>query len=185
MPAPINTSRLFIKSLERSDAAGLFAYRSDERVARYQTFRPTAPEDAAAFIDGNSGPFGIEGTWHQLGIHLGGQLIGDIGIHFLGPGNLQCEIGYTVSPACQGKGYAKEAVRAVLGFLFDGLGKHRVVASVDLRNAASVALLERLGFRKEGHFVKSVLVDGAWEDAVQYGLLDEEWRIRQNGGLKV
>jgi RimJ/RimL family protein N-acetyltransferase len=173
---PIATERLVLRTLDAADASRFFSYRSDPRVGRFQSFRPKDPAESVSFIAGNTGGFGTTGTWYQLGIYLDGLLVGDLGLHFLEAGGRQCELGYTVAPDHQGKGYAREAVGALLGFLFDGLGTHRVMASVDPRNTASVALLEGLGFRKEGHFVKSVLVDGTWEDDLWYGLLDEEWK---------
>jgi RimJ/RimL family protein N-acetyltransferase len=53
---------------------------------------------------------------------------------------------------------------------------HRLSATADPRNLASVKLLERLGFRKEAHFVKSLWFKGEWADDVVYGLLREEWK---------
>ncbi len=154
----------------------MFSYRGDPLVSRYQSFRPHSIAEVERFIKRSSGNFNVEGTWHQVGIFLDGTLIGDIGIHFIGPDNTQCEIGYTLAPDRQGKGLAAEAVSGVIDYLFSTLGKHRVLASIDPDNAPSLRLVEKLGFRKEAHFRKSVLVDGAWRDDLVYGLLAEEWK---------
>jgi RimJ/RimL family protein N-acetyltransferase len=66
-------------------------------------------------------------------------------------------------------------VSAVVNYLFTDLGKHRIIASIDPRNTRSVKLLERLGMRKEAHFVKSVMIDGKWCDDCIYAILSEEW----------
>jgi RimJ/RimL family protein N-acetyltransferase len=114
-------------------------------------------------------------TWLQLGVYLhNGPLIGDIGLHFLEDG-AQMEIGYTLAPEHQGQGYAFEAVKAVIDFLFLDLKKHRVTASVDPENQRSINLLKKLGFRYEAHFVKSFLIRGEWCDDIIYAVLEEEW----------
>ena len=86
------------------------------------------------------------------------------------------EIGYTFGPEHQGQGFAFEAVKAILGYLFGQLEKHRVTASVDPENVRSIRLLEKLGFRREGHFIQSVLIRGEWCDDVIYAMLKAEWK---------
>lgn len=68
------------------------------------------------------------GTWLQLAIVAGG-VIGDCGLHFLD--DRRVELGITLDPANQRKGYAVEALRAVLEYLLGTLRKHRVVATTD------------------------------------------------------
>ena len=111
-----------------------------------------------------------------MGVHLlhNHQLIGDIGLHFL-EGNDQIEIGFTIDPKFQRKGYAQEAVSAVIRLMFNDYGKHRIIASVDPQNQKSINLLEKLGFKKEGCFRKSVFIDGQWVDDCIYAVLREEW----------
>ena len=74
-----------------------------------------------------------------------------------------------------GKGYATEALRAMVDYLFANLGKHRIVASVDPRNTPSIRLIERLGFRKEAHFKESYYLRGEWVDDIIYAMLRTEW----------
>jgi RimJ/RimL family protein N-acetyltransferase len=174
---PVTTERLLLRRLELSDCGGFFAYRSLPEVYRFQSFRPCRPEEAEAFIKGTAEYPDIPGTWLQLAVCLKdtGVLAGDVGIHFLEDGD-GAEIGYTLSPGFQGKGYAQEAVKAVLEYLFSVLGKHRVTASVDPENGRSIALLKKLGMRQEAHFIKSVKTkDGGWADDCVYALLQSEW----------
>ena len=87
------------------------------------------------------------------------------------------EIGYALARAHWGGGVAREAVSAVIDRIF-AEGQRRVYADTDPDNAASRALLERLGFRLEG------MLRAEWEthigvrDTALYGLLREEWRPR-------
>jgi aminoglycoside 6'-N-acetyltransferase len=85
----------------------------------------------------------------------GGRLAGGCAAMPHAGDSRQCEMGFTIAPGYQGRGYAAGAVRLLLGYLFTARGKHRVTACCDPRNAASVALLERLGMRREGHLRQS------------------------------
>jgi len=62
-----------------------------------------------------------------------------------------------------------------MGYLF-ARGKHRITASCDARNAASVAVLERLAMRREGHLRQSTWAKGEWTDDLLYALLRDEWQ---------
>ena len=73
---------------------------------------------------------------------------------------VEFDIGFTISPGHQGGGYATEAVRLLLAYLFTTRGKHRAIAYCDPRNAASVALLQRLSMRREGHLRESTWAKG-------------------------
>jgi len=169
------TARLRLDALRRDDAAALFAYRADPEVCRYQGWRPAALADAERFIDDQSAMAApSQGQWFQRAIrHRGdGVLIGDVGFCLA---DAQAEFGITLAPAEQGRGYARETLHALLGWLFGEAGMHRVHASVDPRNAPSMALLQAMGMRKEAHFRENLLLHGAWVDDIVFGLLASEW----------
>ncbi len=174
----IITERLILRGIRISDAEAMFKYRSDPQIYRFQGWKPQTLEDVKAFINEKIAKVpNIPYTWYQLGILLKGtdELIGDVGIHFIDSDNLQVEIGYTLSLQHQSKGYATEAIIGLINYLFNGLKKHRIIASVDPRNVKSIALLERIYMRKEAHFKKSFWVDNEWADDVVYAILKEEW----------
>jgi RimJ/RimL family protein N-acetyltransferase len=176
---PIETERLRIRRFEESDLATLHAYRNDPELARFQGWRETDRESLLLFIiDMNRADPETAGNWFQVAVELKatGSHIGDIGVHRQADEPLEAELGYTFARSAHGNGYATEAVRAVLGYLFGTLGLHRVTALIYADNGRSVALVERLGFRKEGHFRKSARRDGEWVDDVLYAMLDEEWK---------
>ncbi|GAK59899.1 acetyltransferase, GNAT family [Candidatus Vecturithrix granuli] len=179
MIAPtLQTQRLVIQSIKVSDAHAMFLYRSDKTVQRYQFWRPRTQGEVEDFIQKvNELAFDTEHTWYQLGIYTKQprELIGDLGLHFLEPHNSQVEIGFTIAPTHQRQGYAAEAVISILDYVFAHMRKHRVIASVDPNNTASIALLKKLGLRQEAHFVQSLWDDGAWLDDVVYAILREEW----------
>ena len=177
----ILTQRLRLSQLIASDAPAMYEYRSDPEVCQYQSFEPGTLEDVEVFISGlESNTFDTASTWFQFAIRLreSDQLIGDFGTHFIADDPRQVEIGFTVSPAYQGQGYGTEAVIGVLDYLLGPLQKHRVFASVDPRNAASIALLKRAGLRQEAHFIKSLWFKGGWTDDMVFGVLESEWKRR-------
>ena len=176
----IRTERLTIKPITLADASAMFEYRTKEKIFLFQTFKPGTLHEIEDFIRNSTTGFNEEGRWFQLGIFHNSTMIGDIGIHFIGPENSQCEIGYTIHPVYQKKGYGKESVIGVVNYLFKVLQKHRITASTDPQNAASIALLESLGFRKEGLFKKSLFINGNWEDDLIYAILAEEWEYQVN-----
>lgn len=173
----ISTDRLFIRTLEMKDKDAFYQYRSLPEVYKYQSWRPADRTEAEKFILANMAivPNTID-SWLQLAICLkDGRLAGDVGLHFMDDG-YQAEIGFTLSPECQSKGYAAEAVRAAIDYLFAGLEKHRITASVDPDNLKSIKLLENLGFRKEAHFIKSYRLNDQWYDDCVYAILADEWK---------
>ncbi|MBA3284939.1 MAG: GNAT family N-acetyltransferase, partial [Nitrosopumilus sp.] len=97
-------------------------------------------------------------------------------IHFVGDDGFQCEIGCTLNKKYQGKGFATNAMKITIDYLFHNLNKHRISGSVDPNNSNSIRLLERLNFRKEAHFKESLFVNGEWKDDVIYGILKSEWK---------
>ncbi|PLX17598.1 MAG: GNAT family N-acetyltransferase [Marinilabiliales bacterium] len=174
----INTDRLVLRTISIHDTEAILKYRSDDNANKYQGWIPNSIEDVFEFINKRVVPeINQPNTWHQLVIIQkdSNEIIGDIGIHFMDQEGLQVEVGFTLDKNHQGKGYATESIQKVIGYLFNILNKHRVVASVDPRNKKSIRLLERLGFRKEAHFKKSLLMNGVWVDDIIYAILKEEW----------
>ncbi|MFW6276289.1 MAG: GNAT family N-acetyltransferase [Bacteroidota bacterium] len=171
----IKTERMILRPVEPGDAAQLFACRSDREANKYQGWIPDLVAEVEEFIARNPAEFDVPGTWFQLALTAkdSGDLIGDAGIHFIDA--RQCEIGITLDAGHQGKGFALEAAHAIIGFLFADLGKHRIIASLDPRNTASLKLVERLGFRQEAHFRESLFFKGEWVDDAVYAILKREW----------
>ena len=84
-------------------------------------------------------------------------------------------MGFTLAPAHQGKGYATEALRGLLGYAFGTLGLHRTIAVTDALNLPAAALLERVGMRREAHFHENVFFKGAWGSEFVFAMLEHEW----------
>ena len=66
--------------------------------------------------------------------------------------------------------------KKVIDYLFQSLNKHRVITSIDPDNKKSIRLVERMGFRKEAHFIESFYMKGKWVDDLIYAMLKKEWK---------
>ncbi len=174
------SSRLLLRPIHLADASGVFQYRSNHLVNRYQGWIPETIADVNDFIVNRVSPVINEpGTWFQFVIIIQdtGELVGDIGVHVSAENNFQVELGITLNEVFQGNGYATEALREIISYLFNQLGKRRIIASIDPRNLRSVSLFERLGFRREAHFRESLFINGEWVDDLVYAMLKDEWNF--------
>ena len=181
MFVPMQTDRLTLRRLSPDDAPTVHSYRSDPEVFKYQMWRPRSVDDTRQFLAQLAA---VEpdtpGTWLQLALvsRDDNAVVGDCGIRFPDNDPHQVELGSTLRPSHQRRGLASEALLAVLAYVFESLHKRRVFASVDPRNQASIALLNRIGMRQEAHFRESLLVEGEWVDDIVYAMLVREWEER-------
>jgi RimJ/RimL family protein N-acetyltransferase len=178
----IQTARLLVRRFQESDLTAFVDYRNDPEVARYQGW-DTIPEARAAAMlqELRVSEPGVPGQWFQFAIELKEtrQLVGDCGLAVLVQDARQAQLGISLARAHQGQGLATEAVNAVLDYAFINLDLHRVVATVDADNARSAALMERVGLRREGHFIKNAWFKGHWADEFLYAVLQAEWLPRR------
>ena len=176
----LRSERLVLRRFQPGDAEQLAAYRSDPGVARYQSWDTPFSLEAARTLIADFASGDADGPgWFQWAVERCEQpgIVGDVGVNLLEDGQ-QAMIGYTIAPAFQGRGYGREVVGRVLDDLLVERELHRVSAECDTRNVASVRLLERLGFRREGHLRASTWSKGEWCDDYLYALLADDWARR-------
>lgn len=188
MDITLETPRLILRRFEDADLEPFLAYRNDPEIARYQGWSEPYPRMLAQdFIqEMKSKQPGTPGEWFQWAIELrhSGKLIGDCAFYLLSRDTRQAEIGVTLSRLYHGQGYAQEAIRRLLAYLFDELGLHRVCANCDPENTSAWQVLERLGFRREAHFVENLWFKGRYADEYWYGMLQREWvAVNQDGAF--
>jgi RimJ/RimL family protein N-acetyltransferase len=175
----LETPRLRLRPFEPGDLAAFAAYRNDEAVARYQGWNtPYTLEQAQTFIDTMSrATSGTPGEWYQLAIQRksDGLLLGDCAFK-LSSDQRQAEIGCTLAQPAWGQGYAQEAVRRLLAYLFGDLSLHRVYANCDVENLPAARTLEQIGLRREAHFVENLWFKGRWSSEYWYAMLSSEWQ---------
>ena len=175
----LKSKNLILRPLLETDLEYFASYRSDPGVARYQSWStPYTLNQAANLLKlMNSFPAGTPGNWYQLAIERQVQpgIIGDCVFQILAHDHRQARIGFTLAQPFQKKGYATEAVKCLLTYLFDELHLHRVSAVCDAENIASARLLERLGMRREGQLIENIWFKGSWGSEYLYAILDREW----------
>ena len=172
VPRPVEAhgERCSIRDLRPEDAEEMLALRLRNREF-FEPFEPTLSPDhftrraqLDAIVLGNR-------AWdddreYTFGVALpDGALVGRIRLSVVVRGPWQnANMGYYVDQATNGRGICTEGVGLVVRFAFDRLGLHRVQAAVMPRNTASIRVLEKNGFRREGVAPSYLRINGAWED---------------------
>ena len=176
----LESPRLRLRKFQEADLEPFWAYRSDPEVARYQGWpMPYSHELAAEFIaSARQAQPDQTGEWYQMAIELkaGSQMIGDVAFAIRDSRKQQAELAATLALPFQGQGYASEALRRLLAYLFEERGLHRVYASCDPQNQAVIRLMEQFGFRREAHFVDNYWDRDHWTSEYLYAMLESEWK---------
>ena len=158
---PLVTERLVLRLMTLGDVDDVFAYSALEEVCRYQLHEPRTRDEVAEQIANHTAATTLakDGDYLQLALELPattdvpGRVIGDSYFSLGSVENSRGVIGWTMHPDFMGHGYATEAASAVLDTAFRTLRLHRVMAELDPRNTASIALCKRLRMREEAYFV--------------------------------
>jgi RimJ/RimL family protein N-acetyltransferase len=179
---PIRTARLLLRPFTRADVEDVWAYQRRPEVARYMSWEPRtlAQTEAAVAQMAREDRLAGEGDCLSLAVVRADddRVVGQVELVWHSTTSRQGEVGYVFNPDHHGQGLATEAARELLRLGFDGLGLHRIVGRCHAENRASARLLERLGMRKEAHFVDNELIKGAWRSQLVYAVLAPEWRLR-------
>ncbi len=171
------TARLVLGPHREDDAERLHRWETDAEIVAMMSdgYTPMTLDDARKEIERWTSAEQIAGrfairlaeTSEYLGfVHLG-EIERDHG---------RCKLGYLIGEkALWGRGYATEAVRAVVGHAFGPLGLRRIQAGAYATNPASIRVLEKTGFRREGVLRSSVRRGDVFIDEIVFGLLSDEW----------
>lgn len=174
----LETERLSLGRIAESDVPDLFAFFSDPEVMRF--YDCEAVKDHAemlGFVRRFDSWFD-NGTGFRWGLRLKGlpAVIGTCGLFYWHKPYRVATLGYELARAWHRKGIMSEALAPVIAYGFGPMGLNRIGATVHTGNAASIALLEALGFRREGLLRQAQYVNGRYDDLYPYALLREEWK---------
>lgn len=166
----IVTARLKLRTARPDDLAAMHAVLSDPRATRWWSTPPHESLDqTAAWLDSMiaNGP-----EQPDFVVERDGRVIGKAGFWRLP------DVGYILHPDHWGQGLASEAVAAAIDHVFATRDVDDLTADVDPENAASIRLLEKLGFVKTGFAPRTWNIGGAWKDSLYYGLSRRVWPDR-------
>ena len=158
----IVTERLLLRTAESGDLDAMHAVLSDPRATLWWSTPPHETlDESRTWLDAMI----ANGPDHpDFVIELDGRVIGKAGFWRLP------EVGYILHPDVWGQGLAAEAVGAAIDHVFDTRDFDILTADVDPENAASIRLLERLGFVRTGFAERTWNVGGVWKDSFFYAL---------------
>jgi RimJ/RimL family protein N-acetyltransferase len=176
---PLETSRLTLRPFVADDLDAMHAMRSDESVVRYLYEDRFSRDETRDLLERKmaGAAWSREGDWFSVAAveRASGLVVGDVALHRLSDRDRTAEIGFLFDPRHQGKGFATEAAHALLEWAFGAGGLHRVIGRTEARNVASARVLEKLGMRREAHFVENEWVKGEWQSELVYSMLEREW----------
>ena len=175
---PLHTERLVIRTPTPEDVESYWAWRNEAEVAELQAWAlPFPRETAQQHIDSaieDGGP--VEGSWWTAMIDkkATGEIVGEIGARLTNDART-AEVGYTLPRRNWGRGYAVEALDALIGHLFATFPLTRVWGGLHPANRASAMVLERCGLLFEGHTRLSFWLGDDNSDDWIYGMTRADW----------
>jgi ribosomal-protein-alanine N-acetyltransferase len=176
----LKTARLILTPPLLADAEAMLDYYLRNRLG----FQPWEPRRDESFytLEGMRARISAmtEKMLAQQSLHLllrmpgSAEILGECGFTNIVRGPFQaCHLGFSVGQGFEGKGLMAEALRCAIGFVFDELALHRVMANYRPENERSHRLLQRLGFEQEGLARAYLNIDGAWRDHILSSLINE------------
>lgn len=178
----IETDRLRLRAITAEDVDDFFAVYSNVEVMRYWSTPPLPDKEAASKVirEIQEGFKNRQMLKWGLALREDDKLIGSVTLFHPDFTHRRVEVGYALGREYWQKGYMQETLNAVFNYAFDELNFHRLEADVDPRNTASIRILERLGFQREGYLRERWQVNGEIQDAIFFGLLKPDWHVRRS-----
>lgn len=179
-PAIIATDRLRLRFFRADDLDRLVSLAGEYEVVRWlaRLPYPYRREDGADFIAAVGGGLSDAGELvYAIAAPDDDRVMGALGLILDGA---QAELGYWLGRPHQGRGYAMEAVRALLDLGFGALGLARIYADVQAANVRSRHLLERLGFSHTGEASIYLMIEKRYVMGPRYELTRAEWKKLQS-----
>ena len=172
----LDGARVRLRPPREADVPDLFVVFGDAHALRYWSHGPLADLAAARrYYDGMVSGLADRALFQwAVTLPTEDRLVGTVTLADWDRANRRAEVGFILHPSRQGQGLASDAVRTALAWAFGPMGLHRVEADVEPPNAASLRLLERLGFQREGLFRERWWTRGRWTDSVMLDLLADD-----------
>lgn len=182
-PPIVTTSRLLLRRFRRDDVADIHAIQSRADVVRHLAWAERTRSESQEWVDKRTTAYAMADDGDSVALAVATaedtQVIGYLNLWVRSRRDRQLEIGCVFHPGWHGRGYAAEAIDALLGYAFEWGGAHRIYGKAYAGNEASIALMDRVGMRPEARLRQSAWVDGAWSDEVVHSVLEDDYRVRR------
>ena len=175
----IETERLILRSLKMTDAQAIFDnWLSDERIsdnrvsAAHKSVSETIKKLEKIVNNYSKNDF----CWWGIEQKVNGELIGEIDLYDFDNETGNCEVSYSIGYEWWNKGYATEALRAVVDFGFRQMNVHKIAAAHNTDNPASGKVMTKVGMVQEGvirHMIRNS--NNQYKDCAVYGILQEDY----------
>lgn len=167
----LETDRMILRQVKTTDVDAIFQLRNDTQTVEY-TARPPyeSKKEAVDQINKMLDAY-LSGDGLSWSITLKGsdEMIGGIGFWRMIREHYRAEIGYSLLPQYWNQGLMTEAIKKVVPFGLDEVGLHSIEANLNPHNMASIRILEKAGFVKEGYFKENYYFNGRFDDTLTYG----------------
>ena len=180
----VDSARLTLRAVQAADIADLLEINGDPEVTRflpYATWQSLA--DGEAWLS-RMVALGAASSGQQLVVarRVDAKVIGTMLLFKYDPGSSRVELGYVLGRSHWGQGLMREAIVAACSHAFAALGIRRIEAEVNPANLASCALMEAVGFTREGTLRKRWVAKGVAYDTHLYGCLADDWPTARAAG---
>ena len=183
----IKTQRLLLREIKESDIPYVFDVFSRHEVTEHYDCYPFIDKSQAKkWVDWQIGLYDENGDrgyrWAIATIENPGQLIGSCGFHSVNENSKSFDVGYELHPDFWGKGYASEALKAIITHCFANdfpFKVNRITATTDVVSPKSISVLSKLGFKEEGILREYGYWKDRFNDVRLFSLLRKEWALNK------
>lgn len=185
-PVTLTWGDIRLRPLRRSDSHQWHAIRRTNAgwLKQWEATLPSADPAVPGTFAGMVRSFRREaraGRALAFALDVDGRLAGQVTLGGIAWGSLRSAyIGYWIAQQAAGRGSMPRAVALVTDHAFAAMGLHRIEINIRPENQASLRVVEKLGYRREGYRERYLHIDGAWRDHVSFAMLSDEW---PTGGL--
>jgi ribosomal-protein-alanine N-acetyltransferase len=173
--------RLVLRPHLEGDFDSVHEFSADADVCRYMQWGPNSEEQSRRFLASTLAAQCLtpkkQFDW-VIVVKESGLVVGSFTLRLTDGAAFENakmgEVGYVLSRAAWGKGFATEACDLAISYGFDVLGLHKVSATCEPLNFASAKVLQKAGLRAEGYLRKHILIKGEWHDTLIFGCVAEE-----------
>lgn len=181
LPTMWGWAGLKLRWLTAADTPALLEIFSDPEVVRYTSLPVHETEADIQRLLGDIQRGFLDGSLFQWGVEIEDRIVGTCTLARINRAHKRAEVGFILGRAFWGRRVMSRALPLLISFAFDQLRLHRLEADVDPRNTASIRILEKSGFQREGLMRERYFSAGEWQDGIMYALLAEErGRARQD-----